>query len=865
MPDEMSAVAHDTDVEPAQRKAPDQSATGDDRLQALSAELAKWQSRVPKLAAALKQRTAQVSELEAQLAARDDSDAPVEQSGAGVRARDELIAELETKQRELKDRQRQAEAQLHARDAELTEVQQELAAWREKWQALANELDAQATQAQTAQQQLESAQAEIGTLQNALQEHEQVLAAKARDQEESEQQVRSLEARNDKLFETTELANTQIEALGESLVTLKARLSEREAALVELGEAHDVLTRSAAEHQQASEALSQELDSAHSASEQQRTDHADRMSLAQSEIQSLKELVADQVRQMQQLDADNHEHAQEAKATQQALTEELDEAVVARQSLRAEHEQQLGSLEQQLRTAHAHSLLAQEQAHEQTLAANRSEYAQQLEQARGEHAAQLASHTVELAHVELASETQQEHFSAERNELVRQHDATLAALQAEQERQLHSQHSAHAHNLLAQEQAQEQALATAAAELSQRLEDVRQEHAVQTAAQQSSHQAALAHLQLAADTQVDDLSKQLRELTLHHDQALAAERTTGSEQQDALVSELERANAQRTQIQVENEQAQAALAQAQTQLEQIPAMTERLQQLEQEHREAQEALAHAGQVNAEQNSQRDQLTARVRELEAQCSYGDEHEQTAQKLRSQLESVEAEKLQQGVTIAALEAQVANLDDVRAERDSYISAVLGLEDELQALKRARSQDAPDREIDSPAANAAAVLEHAAEVRRLEDLIRERTEEANELRWQLSLKEQAQSEADSAAPLVAAGGDKMLLVLNQQLQMAQQENERLAAKVRQLSAGAVDESATAPPASETEADDLTLIRGIGDKLATQLAELGITTFAQIADLEPSVIEHEQHPLYGHRSRITRDEWISQAAALR
>jgi len=61
---------------------------------------------------------------------------------------------------------------------------------------------------------------------------------------------------------------------------------------------------------------------------------------------------------------------------------------------------------------------------------------------------------------------------------------------------------------------------------------------------------------------------------------------------------------------------------------------------------------------------------------------------------------------------------------------------------------------------------------------------------------------------------------------------------------------------------ADDLTRLRGVGPKLVEQLAELGYYRFAQIATLSPAELDDEDHPLYPHRARIIRDEWIEQAA---
>ena len=68
----------------------------DSELEALRAELAKWQARVPKLAGALRERTNEVEALRSQLAERPMGDPlPASDNGSGIQARDALIEELE--------------------------------------------------------------------------------------------------------------------------------------------------------------------------------------------------------------------------------------------------------------------------------------------------------------------------------------------------------------------------------------------------------------------------------------------------------------------------------------------------------------------------------------------------------------------------------------------------------------------------------------------------------------------------------------------------------------------------------------------------------------------------------------------------
>ncbi len=63
--------------------------------------------------------------------------------------------------------------------------------------------------------------------------------------------------------------------------------------------------------------------------------------------------------------------------------------------------------------------------------------------------------------------------------------------------------------------------------------------------------------------------------------------------------------------------------------------------------------------------------------------------------------------------------------------------------------------------------------------------------------------------------------------------------------------------------QADDLTLLKGVGPKLAQKLAEAGVTSFAQIAVWTATDIALMDEKL-SFRGRIDRDGWVEQAKIL-
>ena len=65
-------------------------------------------------------------------------------------------------------------------------------------------------------------------------------------------------------------------------------------------------------------------------------------------------------------------------------------------------------------------------------------------------------------------------------------------------------------------------------------------------------------------------------------------------------------------------------------------------------------------------------------------------------------------------------------------------------------------------------------------------------------------------------------------------------------------------------TATDDLTLLKGVGPKLATRLNELGVTSFAQVAALSPADAEALDAQLGTFQGRMARDRWVEQAGYL-
>ncbi len=282
-----------------------------------------------------------------------------------------------------------------------------------------------------------------------------------------------------------------------------------------------------------------------------------------------------------------------------------------------------------------------------------------------------------------------------------------------------------------------------------------------------------------------------------------------------------------------------------------------------------EMVERAQRITDERERERRELSTRLQQLEERNERLDrkladrsdlvvvlEQDQARQAtLRESLER-ERDELQEALVRAERNVKenadyVAQLDD-KLERQKEL--MLNLEKELAETKneQARHEKSGKAEKAARAGADAEVKRLEVQVRKLEGLLRDRTEAVNRLQWQLHL-------ADERRPSEAEGGAdaRTLVVLNQQLADARDRNDLLLAKVRELEGRRRE-------ARPSSGDDLTRIHGVGEKLAEQLNELGIFRYRQIAELDEHALAEEDHVLHAHRGRIVRDGWIQQAARL-
>ncbi|MFW5834481.1 MAG: helix-hairpin-helix domain-containing protein [Pseudomonadota bacterium] len=127
----------------------------------------------------------------------------------------------------------------------------------------------------------------------------------------------------------------------------------------------------------------------------------------------------------------------------------------------------------------------------------------------------------------------------------------------------------------------------------------------------------------------------------------------------------------------------------------------------------------------------------------------------------------------------------------------------------------------------------------------------------RWTTAAKEAAKGEAKPAPALAAKPAPQAVA---KPAAPAPSKRADVVSLVEQQIEKAKETIAAAEAA---QADDLTVIKGIGPKFAATLADHGITSFRKLASLTDAEIEQLEQKL-GFNGRFAREGWVEQAKVL-
>lgn len=761
----------------------------------LRAEALKWQERVPKLASALRERSEELSAAREEIRRLQQTIATAQAPEGGdadarIRARDEVIAELESKLGELNERHREAASQLHRAELDLEDVRLQADSWKGKWQSVTSSLDSEVAASSVTSKELGAARLEWEA------QRQRLVESHIAEIERSKRDIAVLRERNENLLETVELANKQLAGLSEELSELDVQRKsngeenrQRDDQLAEQAVVIEELTKQNLEVLASKEVLSKEVEE----------QAARRQALAAQLEQAGGDSSALRT-QLNELQEENATlTAQHAKAEAEQL-EQLEQLQALLASKEAEFGDKMARLDS---VTEENSLLNFElQRAKEDMQALR----EQLKQQRLEHAAL------------------QERF----DENTQDHRVAVERLQSSlQQMQKETVESRSDKAAWAREEALLRDRVAVAEEERASFQRLLETQSSKSSSVQSEQQVELdrlegcveqAHTRLNAfEEERRVISAQLAKLTQQNEKL-----KVNLEERSQLVRELE---AESQAKRIDDGKVDSDFDRVNNELRQV------------QHR-AQTFEEHARVLEEKSASQQ----TLIENLEAELSEAAERanamvKQTERQLQASNERVSRLEDQQTKSVEELEAAKQRLVEQDAAMTLHEQTTASLmekqEQELNEAKILRLQDEVDVAANQPSEPDQDVEALAEKLRSLQGVLRERTEELNEMRWR---QEQAPS----------ANDDSVVLILNQQLKDARSENERLRKRVQ---------------TDKPEIADFGKIKGVGERLAAQLKELGIEQFDQIAALSPKDLDNEDHPLHQFRSRILRDDWIGQA----
>ncbi|NKC00532.1 MAG: hypothetical protein GKR90_18860 [Pseudomonadales bacterium] len=866
----------------------------DVNAEALRAEVAKWQERVPKLAGALRERTDELAQ------ARDEIRTLKQQAGGAnsdvtVRARDELIEELESKSKELKTKVQTLAGELRSMEIALGEAQEDAENWKSKWRGVTGSLDELSAEKTEKESNHQSERLSFDSERANWDEQRTQLAIDQKEHLRLTDEIGTLRKRNEQLVETTEMANVQIVTLGEELTSLVARAEQAESSSQDL----------IAQHAEAEGALEKVVSELVQSKREFAIERSELVSSHQSEVASRDEALTkalDDVDGLRRAADEAFKKAEQSGVAQRsevarleglhtvAINErnralaEVAEAGEALQNLKSEHETQLAEIQstsaQALQSKEEQFGNAQNQvtALQTELAAAKARVSQELsdyetartdlEQSLKTTEDKLSTTTAEVSRLEgCLSEAieNQNRFQRER-EIQTQRiialEEEVAQVELDAEQKILGQEALQAELKKLQTTLQDRT------QLVQNLEEERSErlrngtHLQGTVdrleqdltAERQRNETLKAHV-ATVEARVNDQRQLMEQIEreLSEEQAKLVEQRRLLEVEQRQRQDTENRLASGDDKRIAEEKARLAEELKRQSDEEIATLNGQLMAISTEHEserdELQEKLRQATATQEAAVLERDRSQNRIEELTNELSrHSSQAEALAETLQDNLSEMETELHKVRSDAKAVSEQLgADLTSAQEERAAAEQNLELSQDRVTELEEeARATQAEFVAYKAETVDAIEVQALGEQLRELENKFRERTRELDELRWRTEQeKQQSTSSSD----------EKMVLVLNQQLEDARAEIERLKGKV--------SKSNTASEPDFVDAD-LTQLKGVGDKLAQQLRALGIQSVSQIAAMDESDLDDEEHLLYGYRSRLLRDEWIAQARGI-
>jgi predicted flap endonuclease-1-like 5' DNA nuclease len=293
-----------------------------------------------------------------------------------------------------------------------------------------------------------------------------------------------------------------------------------------------------------------------------------------------------------------------------------------------------------------------------------------------------------------------------------------------------------------------------------------------------------------------------------------------------------------------------------------------------------EAARHLAEVEATWKTRLDKTEGELTQTRGALAENEERVRSIESdlvaARREAESAEAERDEARHSVADLTRRFEEEQQARRAAEEAAAAAQAAGEEAAAEARAGAAEAVaqleaarggEERLGTELASVRADLEAAdARAKGLTEQLESERRSTAQLRDESSAHAATAGEAEQAI----AERDQYISELEQRL--AECKSAAMAAEAARASgAETAQESAPSEPAvpaesapAPAEADDLQKVKGIGPLFVRLLAEMGITTFRQIATIPDAETEALEERLDTFPGRIVREEWREQARHL-
>jgi predicted flap endonuclease-1-like 5' DNA nuclease len=264
-------------------------------------------------------------------------------------------------------------------------------------------------------------------------------------------------------------------------------------------------------------------------------------------------------------------------------------------------------------------------------------------------------------------------------------------------------------------------------------------------------------------------------------------------------------------------------------------------------REAKEAQAQFNSLRAEYDSFKEEYALKEADLQKARLDVEEHKRQSEEMAREKEAMSRE----------LNVAVADRDQLQQSIQSYTNTIEDLNDQILGLKTKNTQLL--REIEAEEGD-------LQNLHSMQDGMRATLDRLTNVEQKVANLE-AENKRLRSLGAAAGTSEQPVFEIDEGKDDQPDANLELVRDGEQEAAIDYVRAAigrTIPEASDDDADDLTLINGIGSFIQGQLNELGLYTFEQLSEMDAPFVEQLTKAIAFFPGRIEKDDWAGQAERL-